>query len=318
MNEIQQARIKFEELHHAAKMKRVRKTDREKEAEEFAFLAAAAEVSWRKAEEYFKKADDTPAYYTAISLNPTLKHEWYNEAWPDEDKRLWIPAVTNLVREFWLEEYKGKYSVEHFRASDSISRPALSTPPKEKAFAAVKNHKRLKIRGDPQTQPETPAVDLFDQFVETDVIQLGEDESFDPVQYWNDRYHTQRDLAQMALDVLAVTAMSDECERLFSSAKILLSDRRCRLKMDIIEASECLRAWYGRPARKSFDDDAIGAMEGELPANGEEGKEAEDTGNADDGDVEDEPQILDGGEADEDSDEENTAAGTVGKDDEIC
>jgi hypothetical protein len=75
-------------------------------------------------------------------------------------------------------------------------------------------------------------------------------------------YHTQRDLAQMALDVLAVTAMSDECERLFSSAKLLLSDQRSRLKMDIIEASECLRAWYGRPARKSFDDNAIGAMEG--------------------------------------------------------
>ena len=54
---------------------------------------------------------------------------------------------------------------------------------------------------------------------------------------------------------------------------------------------------------KSFDDDAIGAMEGELPANGEEGKEAEDTGNSDDGDVEDGPQILDGGGADESSDE---------------
>ena len=36
------------------------------------------------------------------------------------------------------------------------------------------------------------------------------------------------------------------------------------------QANECLRAWYGQPARKSFDDDAIGAMEGELPANGEE------------------------------------------------
>ena len=87
--------------------------------------------------------------------------------------------------------------------------------------------------------------------------------------------------------------------------------------MDIIEASECLRASYGWPVRKSFDDDAIGAMEGELPANGEEGKDSEDTGNSDDDDVEDGPQILDGGGADESSDDENTAAGTVGKDDDI-
>jgi hypothetical protein len=56
---------------------------------------------------------------------------------------------------------------------------------------------------------------------------------------------------------------------------------------------------------------------GELLANGEEGKEAEDTGNSDDCDVEDEPQILYGGVVDERSDEENTAAGTVGEDDDI-
>ncbi|KAG6222948.1 hypothetical protein E4U34_001146 [Claviceps purpurea] len=49
----------------------------------------------------------------------------------------------------------------------------------------------------------------------------------------------------MALDVLACPPMSDDCERLFSSAKLLLSDRRSRLTMDIIEACECLRQWLG-------------------------------------------------------------------------
>ena len=46
MNEIQQAKIKFEELHGDALRKRHgRKADREKEVEEFSFLAAAVEVS---------------------------------------------------------------------------------------------------------------------------------------------------------------------------------------------------------------------------------------------------------------------------------
>ena len=67
----------------------------------------------------------------------------------------------------------------------------------------------------------------------------------------------------MALDVLAVPPMSDDCERLFSSAKLLLTDRRSRLRMDIIEASECLRAWYGRPERKAFDSLEIGFLESE-------------------------------------------------------
>jgi hypothetical protein len=50
MDEIQQVKIKSEELHNKANTKHVRRTDKEKEAEEFALLAAAAEVSWRKVE----------------------------------------------------------------------------------------------------------------------------------------------------------------------------------------------------------------------------------------------------------------------------
>jgi hAT family C-terminal dimerisation region len=68
----------------------------------------------------------------------------------------------------------------------------------------------------------------------------------------------------MALDILAVPPMSDECERLFSSAKLLLTDRRSRLRMEIVEARECLRAWYGRLERKAFDNPDIRLMEGEA------------------------------------------------------
>ncbi|KAH6645682.1 hypothetical protein BKA67DRAFT_670117 [Truncatella angustata] len=41
--------------------------------------------------------------------------------------------------------------------------------------------------------------------------------------------------------------MSDKCERLFSSAKLTIVDRRGRLKADIIKACKCLRAWYRKP-----------------------------------------------------------------------
>ena len=67
----------------------------------------------------------------------------------------------------------------------------------------------------------------------------------------------------MALDRLAVPAMSDECERLFSSAKLLLTRH---LRMDIVEVEvcECLRAWYGPPPAKklqTFDEEATGQRE---------------------------------------------------------
>ena len=57
--------------------------------------------------------------------------------------------------------------------------------------------------------------------------------------------------------------MLDKCERLFSSYKILLEDRRSRLQMDIIEANKCLRHWYGPPRKGTFDNTDIGVIEGE-------------------------------------------------------
>jgi hypothetical protein len=49
-----------------------------------------------------------------------------------------------------------------------------------------------------------------------------------------------------AFDILAVPAMSAECERIFSSAKKLVSPERNRLHEQIIEASECLKNWWDR------------------------------------------------------------------------
>lgn len=56
--------------------------------------------------------------------------------------------------------------------------------------------------------------------------------------------------------------MSDKCERLFSSAKILLEDRRSRLRIDIVEANELLRHSYGPPPQGAFDDDDVEVVEG--------------------------------------------------------
>ena len=60
--------------------------------------------------------------------------------------------------------------------------------------------------------------------------------------------------------------MSDECERLFSSCKILLEDRRSRLRMDVIEANECLRHSYGPPQKGALDNQEVGEVEGEPAA----------------------------------------------------
>ncbi|KAI8402270.1 hypothetical protein FOFC_17577 [Fusarium oxysporum] len=56
---------------------------------------------------------------------------------------------------------------------------------------------------------------------------------------------TYPSLSKMAVDILSIPAMSAEPERLFSGAKITITDRRNRLGSDVIEALECLKSsWF--------------------------------------------------------------------------
>lgn len=47
----------------------------------------------------------------------------------------------------------------------------------------------------------------------------------------------------MALEYLTIPAMSAESERVFSSATITITDRRCRLSDEAISALECFKSW---------------------------------------------------------------------------
>ena len=46
----------------------------------------------------------------------------------------------------------------------------------------------------------------------------------------------------MALNIQAIPAMSSEVKRIFSSTRLMIIDRRNRLKEDIVEAVECMKS----------------------------------------------------------------------------
>ena len=62
--------------------------------------------------------------------------------------------------------------------------------------------------------------------------------------YWRDQEQAFPKLAKLAFNVLSIPAMSAECERVFSSCKLLITPNRNQLGVDSIEAAECLRYWY--------------------------------------------------------------------------
>jgi hypothetical protein len=68
----------------------------------------------------------------------------------------------------------------------------------------------------------------------------------------------------MALDVLSIPAMSAEPERLFSGTKITITDRRNRVGIESIEATECLKSWLGKGSGVAFADDYLNTN-GDIP-----------------------------------------------------
>jgi hypothetical protein len=69
-------------------------------------------------------------------------------------------------------------------------------------------------------------------------------ERFDPIAWWS-QPESFPTLQRWAFDILACPATSCECERAFSSAKKLTAPERNSLGDNIlVEALECLRAWW--------------------------------------------------------------------------
>jgi hypothetical protein len=70
--------------------------------------------------------------------------------------------------------------------------------------------------------------------------------TFNPIKWWDEAKSEFLTLHLWALNTLAIPAMSAECERVFSSAKKLITPKRNRLHEEIIGASECLKNWWDK------------------------------------------------------------------------
>jgi len=97
-------------------------------------------AAWLKTADYYRKVDDSAAYYAASVLDPAFKWSWFEDRWGnDKVKKGWLegnPAknkigIKGLVRELWEEEYKGKYGHNSTPAID-LNPCARKDPPQLK------------------------------------------------------------------------------------------------------------------------------------------------------------------------------------------
>ena len=218
---------------------------------EYVWLEGAAKSAWKKCEQYYKRADESAAYYAAEILQPSRKWVWLHTQWDnDPEKRPWLNVAQKSVEQLWNEEYKGKFnSKDHGKLTTRLSIVHRPRHPNDE-FGSLSEHRKIKDAG--QSGASRPAGNSYLSFFNCGT----EEQDVDPLEFWNFRIRSEPDLARFALDMLAIPVSSSECERIFSSAKLLITSSRNRLRSDIIEANECLRDWFGRLDRKKKDEDS--------------------------------------------------------------
>ena len=212
------------------------------EYDDIKHISTAINNCWAKLRKYHRLMAQSPAYAAAIVLNPEHKLDYFENHWKEHPE--WIGEAEKSVEDLWLTMYKDSSEPEKASTQASAAKNAsLFHPMPQRELSDFDRWISGRKYGPKSKQDE------YEQYLATDYFpdRGAKDGCLSaPVNicaFWA-RYEAQYpSLARMAFDVLSIPAMSAECERVFSSSKILLDDRRARMKEDIVEASECLRAW---------------------------------------------------------------------------
>lgn len=194
-----------------------------------AFMGPCCNSGWSKLEKYYSMTDRSPVYIAALVLCPQYKWEYIDISWPAE----WIPPAKIRMQEFWQAEYKS--------TAVTIPLPESMAPPQNSFQKWQQRRERSALD-----------IDEYLKYLQAPVLPAVTDARawwLEPTQQ-----KTFPALSVMALDILSIPAMSAEPERLFSGAKITITDRRNRLGIESIQAIECCKSWFSRKSVPYVDE----------------------------------------------------------------
>lgn len=197
---------------------------------------------WKKLNEYYIKLGESPLYAAAVILHPGMGLRWLEAQWSSPEQLVWLRSARDGLYEYWDRWYR-------HNASPLNSRP--STPRGEiQGFRAVRGN------------PPAPEATQFDDWVQSrfQILDPGDTELdrylqmnpaqlqgvHNPLEWWISQRSTFPTLSQLALDILAIPAMSVDCERAFSLSKLTLTTQRLSMASTTLEHSQCLKNWLQR------------------------------------------------------------------------
>jgi hAT family C-terminal dimerisation region len=170
---------------------------------------------------YYQLTDKSHQIYAAATfLNPTQRRDFFDNSWVGK-LQPWIEVMLSNCRDIWERDYAHLAPHKKMKKRDAFEEWLYR---KKEEDIGTDEFRRYSIAG--SAIPATERFDPITWWTQPDI-----EEAFPTLQRW-------------ALDIFACPATSCECERAFSSAKKLITPERNSLGDNIIEALECLRAWW--------------------------------------------------------------------------
>jgi hypothetical protein len=213
------------------------------------FMKTSINHCWMKLDEYYSKTDSHYAVYAcATLLHPALRTTHFYKHWTGESQGS-IAVMIDEIRTIWQEQYLPRKQLNmQLKAQQSIFDTFLFAP-------------------DTSVNRKTE----FEVYITQDPDEVQRIDEINPVQWWVSKKLNFPTLRLLAFDILSIPAMSAECERVFSSAKKMITPDRNGLNSDIVEACECLKYWwdnslvlYNKPTEDELWQEAEAEAEAEV------------------------------------------------------
>lgn len=204
------------------------------------YMKVCVDSAWVKIDKYYAKLSDSPLPYVAVALHPSYRWKVFDQLWQESHPE-WILEARGIVNKMWNNHYKDIELADVPLPGEARQlQPVIGTHNSFKAWKNQIQDVQDEVSLDTTPVPSSCAGDEFESWQATD-----KEGTFvtDPYKYWWDLRSTYPRLSQMALDHLTVPPMSAEVERLFSSAGLMVTPLRNRLKAETIGAVQALRSW---------------------------------------------------------------------------
>jgi hypothetical protein len=189
--------------------------------------STSVNYAWLKLQEYYNLSDESCLYRAALALHPSFRFDWFEDNW--HTKPAWIDAAKVAI-EGLFHQYVKQYAVER-PASQSSQSDQDTNPPVPFWFTTTR-------RRVPPARRRHASDEL--------ALFWAEDQSepiMNPLLWWQKKAEQYPTLSKMALDLFAIPGMSAECERVFSSAKKVVTDERNSISPPTIEALQVAKHW---------------------------------------------------------------------------